>query len=232
MPRSGLWKWKIMDVAHAQTPIFQRQPDHVACFRSEVDDINLGLEHFYGDFNVVHARLISSGIRDYEGLIRHISRVLRSGGLIDLMEFDFHVYDHNHGRIELGTHQLGAPWWPRWLAFLSLAARNLGGSVDAATHLHSWIASHGAFENIVYREFWVPTSPWVQDDEFQNRMGLGMRDDILAFLKSGRPLLLGSGLSEAIVDELEANASKELMEAKLQQFIRLQCVYAQKKINF
>jgi hypothetical protein len=30
--------------------------------RSEVDDINLGLEHFYGDFNVVHARLISSGV--------------------------------------------------------------------------------------------------------------------------------------------------------------------------
>lgn len=30
--------------------------------RSEVDDINLGLEHFYGDFNVVHTRLISSGV--------------------------------------------------------------------------------------------------------------------------------------------------------------------------
>lgn len=30
--------------------------------RSEVDDINLGLQHFYGDFNVVHARLISSGV--------------------------------------------------------------------------------------------------------------------------------------------------------------------------
>lgn len=30
--------------------------------RSEVDDINLGIEHFYGDFNVVNARLISSGV--------------------------------------------------------------------------------------------------------------------------------------------------------------------------
>lgn len=34
----------------------------IRIFRSEVDDINLGLEHFYGDFNVVHARLISSGV--------------------------------------------------------------------------------------------------------------------------------------------------------------------------
>lgn len=31
--------------------------------RIEVDDINLGLEHFYNKFDIVHARLISSGVR-------------------------------------------------------------------------------------------------------------------------------------------------------------------------
>ena len=31
--------------------------------RSEVDDLNLGLEHYYGDFDVVHARLICTGVR-------------------------------------------------------------------------------------------------------------------------------------------------------------------------
>ena len=34
----------------------------ISFHRSEVDDINLGLEHFYGDFNVVHTRLIASGV--------------------------------------------------------------------------------------------------------------------------------------------------------------------------
>jgi len=29
--------------------------------RSEVDDINLGLEHFFDSFTVVHTRLISAG---------------------------------------------------------------------------------------------------------------------------------------------------------------------------
>lgn len=38
----------------------------VGCDRSEVDDINLGLEHFYGDFNVVHARLVSSGVSSFQ----------------------------------------------------------------------------------------------------------------------------------------------------------------------
>lgn len=32
------------------------------CHRSEVDDVNLGLQHFYGDFDVAHARLVSSGV--------------------------------------------------------------------------------------------------------------------------------------------------------------------------
>lgn len=95
------------------------------------------------------------------------------------MEFDFSVYDQNHQRIPVGTHQLGAPWWPRWLAFANLAARNQGGDVDAATHLHSWISNHPAFEDVVYREFFIPTSPWACNDEFQRRIGTYMRDDIL-----------------------------------------------------
>lgn len=47
------------------TKLFPRAhvPDLVM-YRSEIDDINLGLEHFYGDFNVVHAQLISAGVSD------------------------------------------------------------------------------------------------------------------------------------------------------------------------
>jgi hypothetical protein len=37
--------------------------DQTYLYRSEVDDVNLGLEHYYGDFNVVHGRLISTGVR-------------------------------------------------------------------------------------------------------------------------------------------------------------------------
>ncbi|KAE9409255.1 hypothetical protein BT96DRAFT_806961 [Gymnopus androsaceus JB14] len=197
--------------------------------RSEVDDINLGLEHFYGDFNVVHARLISSGIKDYEGLVNHISMVLRPGGLIDLMEFDFHAYDEHYQRIELETSRIAGPWWPRWLAFANLAARNRGGDVDAATYIHSWVANHRAFDNVHYREFWIPTSPWKTDSSFDMRMGASMRDDILAFMKSGRPLLLGSGVPEDLVNEIQSNAEQELLAGKARFYIRVQCVHARKR---
>ncbi|KAJ7292900.1 hypothetical protein C8J57DRAFT_1267514 [Mycena rebaudengoi] len=201
--------------------------------RSEVDDINLGLEHFYGDFNVVHARLISSGIKDYVNLLDQMAHVLRPAGLLIVMEFDFHVYQHmddgNHLRLDLETSKMEEPWLARWMVFVSVAARNAGGHPDAANHLQSWITSHPAFEDVVYQDYWIPVSPHPSFNQFQRRIGAQMRDDILAFLKSGRPLLLGSGVPEAIVDELQLNAERELRSCARQQYIRCQSVHARKK---
>jgi hypothetical protein len=97
------------------------------------------------------------------------------------MEFDFHCYDINHKRIELDTDTIEGPWWPRWLAFCEKAARAAGGDVDAATHLHSWISDHPLFEDVVYKEFWAPSSlhPHMNGDPIQTQIGEGMRDDII-----------------------------------------------------
>ncbi|KAG5639552.1 hypothetical protein H0H81_012223 [Sphagnurus paluster] len=195
---------------------------------SEVDDINLGLEHFYGDFNVVHAQLIASGIKDYFNLVEQISHVLRPGGLIILAEWDFACYDLNRQRVRVGTHELKAPWWSRWLAFAEIAIRNSGGSADAATHIRSWVTEHPAFEDPVYEEHWLPTSAWPRDP-FWKRIGAIMVDDISEFMKSGRPMLLGSGVPEAVVNELEHNARLEIKHAWYPQYILLKRIYARKK---
>lgn len=64
------------------------------------------------------------------------------------------------------------------MEFANTAVRQRGGDVDAANHLYQWISSHPAFEDAVYREFWIPCSPWMQDEE-ERRIGSTMRDDIL-----------------------------------------------------
>ncbi|KAJ8520636.1 hypothetical protein ONZ45_g2562 [Pleurotus djamor] len=199
--------------------------------RSEVDDLNLGLEHFYGDFDFVHGRLISSGIKDYARLIHHIAHILRPNGLIELMEFDFHVYDHNYHRVEAPVHVVDKPWWPRWLAFAEMTINQRGGSPDAAYHLHRWVATHGAFEDVVYQDHWIPTSPWSKCQPWKH-WGEEMQADILAFLLSGRPLLLGSGVPESLVDELESNAREEVLAASQITFIRLQRVFARKRADY
>ncbi|KAF8807992.1 S-adenosyl-L-methionine-dependent methyltransferase [Phlegmacium glaucopus] len=201
--------------------------------RSEVDDINLGLEHFYGDFNVVHARLISSGIKDYHLLIDQIARVLRPGGMFHVSEFDFQIYDSNHCRIELDVDELGPPWLARWMTHTLKAMIKSGGDVDAASHLHEWILNNPMFEDVVYKEFWfaavAPRRDPSDDSEALRRMDQGLYDDCLAFMRSGRPLLLGYGFPPETVNLLEENVLQELAEKKIPQYTRLQCVYARKR---
>jgi hypothetical protein len=52
---------------------------------------------------------------------------------------------------------------------------------------------------------------------------------VQAGLKSGRPLLLGSGMSPALIDEIEANVTEEVREAKTPVYLRIVEVYARKK---
>ncbi|KAF8580131.1 S-adenosyl-L-methionine-dependent methyltransferase [Ramaria rubella] len=208
--------------------------------RTEVDDINLGLEHFYDSFDVVHTRLVSSGIRDYAGLINHMVRCLRPRGLIVLYEFDFRLY-HPDTRV--------APPWSttcppeeatylcRWFGALRRAVAQRGGDVDAATHLHTWILQHDCFseDEVTYCEYWLPTAPseyqkeWGVVGKHPKEVGELMREDLACFLRSGRPLLFGNGISPAEVNILETNAARELQTAEHPLFARVQCVYARKK---
>ncbi|KAH9178870.1 hypothetical protein EDB89DRAFT_987720 [Lactarius sanguifluus] len=235
---SGSW---IMDVArdfpHCQAVAVDLVPMQSINMppncRSEVDDINLGLQHFYGDFNVVHARLVASGIKDYPSLIDHISQCLRPGGLMELVESDFRVYDSDFKPFSLPTGIMEPPWFPRFMSFCNMAVRQRGGSPDAANMVYNWTLQHPAFDDVVYQDYFIPTAPFMPSDDpkydFIRPIAETFREDILTFLRSGRPLLLGSGLPEPLVDELQQHSHLELKEARTVSYIRLERVYARKK---
>ncbi|KAH8099720.1 S-adenosyl-L-methionine-dependent methyltransferase [Cristinia sonorae] len=206
--------------------------------RSEVDDINLGLQHYFGAFDVAHARLICTGIRDYAGLVDHISHSLRPGGLVELTEYNFVIHDSEKRPIEIPEDDkaLTGPWLPRWMNLARKAIRTRGGEVEAADHLHRWVSEHGSFEDVVHRQYWFQSSPWntgTDPDSLRaNEVAKIMRDDLLLFLKSGRPLLLGSGIPEQLVDRVESNTMEELQNAKTQLYLLIEDVYARKRADF
>ncbi|EKM83990.1 hypothetical protein AGABI1DRAFT_32801 [Agaricus bisporus var. burnettii JB137-S8] len=244
---SGAGNW-IIDVArdfpHCEavavdlTPMkSKRIPSNL---RSEVDDINLGLEHFTGQFNVVHTRLIAMGVQDYYRLIDQISDVLRPGGLIDLAEVDFVTYDRNHQLISVtdptpDALTWGKPYWSHWLRAVSNVARDrLGGDVTAARHLYSWVSKHQAYEDVTYHEFWLPIIPGNYDRppeeaEFLKEHRMALEYDVLSFLKAGRPMLLRAGYSEQFLLGIERHVFEELREAEEPQYARIETVYARKK---
>ncbi|KAF7426628.1 hypothetical protein PC9H_008997 [Pleurotus ostreatus] len=186
--------------------------------RSEVDDINLGLQHFCDDFDFVHARLISSGVRTVGTIV---ARTLKPGGYIELMEFDFHSYNKRLQQISVPVGALKQPWWPRWLAYAETAVDQRGGTPDAANHLQEWAERHGAFDEVIYQDHWIPTAPWCMQAPWKH-WGDEMREDIYAFMASGR-------VPESVVNELEEKATEELGGARYGTYIRLQRVIARKR---
>ncbi|EKM61450.1 uncharacterized protein PHACADRAFT_248069 [Phanerochaete carnosa HHB-10118-sp] len=202
--------------------------------RSEIDDINLGLQHYTGEFDVSHVRLISSGIRDYDGLIDQIALTLKPGGLVDLTEFDFRVYGADRRPAPLEDEGgVGASALARWMHLAHRAVQMQGGEPDAANHLYRWVSARACFRDVCYREWWIQTTTWNTGTDAcaaaANRHGASMRDDILAFLLSGRPLLLGTGVPEQILDPLEEAARQELLEGRVPGYIRVEQVYARKR---
>lgn len=174
---------------------------------------------------------------------------LRPRGLVDLTEFDFRVYGPDHKPIPIEEK---APAIAKWMNLARRAVHHRGGEPDAANHLYRWINDHPSFEEVVYQQWWFQISPWRpgKDAEsvWMNRHGASMRDDIFvssvqifdeflnlispkSFLRSCRPLILGAGIPQSVLDPLEADAARELAEARVPGYIRVENAYGRKKAN-
>jgi SAM-dependent methyltransferase len=57
--------------------------------RFEIDDVNLGLTHFRGQFDVVHVRLVATGLKDFRKTMQDIEECLKPGGIVLWLEFDY-----------------------------------------------------------------------------------------------------------------------------------------------
>ncbi|KAG6380780.1 hypothetical protein JVT61DRAFT_5164 [Boletus reticuloceps] len=197
---SGSW---IMDVArefpHCSAVAVDLVPMQSL---SEVDDINLGLEHFYGDFQ-------------RRALPAHFVGRLDKQPLLP----------------PAGTFH--PPWTPLFMSYVHRAVKDRGGDAEASTHMYEWVSTHPAFEDVVYRPFWIPCSPWMSGNDpvtkFWNEVGATMRDDVQAFFRSSRPLLLGHGLGEEFVDTMTRNACEELDDAVTPVYVLIDNVYARKR---
>jgi SAM-dependent methyltransferase len=63
--------------------------------RFEVDDINLGLDHFAGQFDLIHIRLVGSGLKDIHKSMSDIEKCLKPGGLVLWLDIDYDLYLHS-----------------------------------------------------------------------------------------------------------------------------------------
>ncbi|KAG8804778.1 hypothetical protein FRC16_000032 [Serendipita sp. 398] len=61
----------------------------------ELDNVDLGLSHFFDQFDLVHARCIELGLSDYKKMVEEATFCLRPGGLLILAEIDWQLYEED-----------------------------------------------------------------------------------------------------------------------------------------
>jgi Methyltransferase domain len=60
--------------------------------RFEMDDINRGLTHLHGQFDVVFARAIGLGLKDFRKSLADIEACAKPGGILIWIDGDFDIY--------------------------------------------------------------------------------------------------------------------------------------------
>ncbi|KZO94087.1 S-adenosyl-L-methionine-dependent methyltransferase [Calocera viscosa TUFC12733] len=208
--------------------------------RFEMDDVNMGMSHFYNQFDVIHARHVCSGITDYPKFIRDVAGMLRPGGLALFFEAEYYVFDANkrplgiryHDPSGMRTDEREVPHLARFAAAFVGAVQRRGGKINVGARMPDFAKQTGSFGRVVYQDVWIPATPWIKGNSAEARqlyrVGYMIREDLRSFLKAGRPMLLLDGIPEAAVDELIHRSMRELDAAEIPMWLRGCYTWAQK----
>jgi SAM-dependent methyltransferase len=78
----------------------------------EIDDVELGLQHFQNQFDLVHVRFLVMGLKDLRKSMADIHRCLKPGGLVIWIEPDFNLFTEDiHVYRPLGSELDGNGTW-------------------------------------------------------------------------------------------------------------------------
>ncbi|KAG8855154.1 hypothetical protein FRB96_007192 [Tulasnella sp. 330] len=191
--------------------------------RFECDDANLGFDHYTNSFNVVHARLICTGITDYRALLSEFSKMLRPGGVFLSMEADMQIFDENFEAITARNEGEPGFTWLERVVFSSRSAfkERAPGGTDSGYMIPKWLESM-EWEETGTKQLYLPVGPWEDNmDERRRSVAESMGEDARALCEACRPLLLSHGYFPETVEKWISSADDEIRNVKAKQYIRV-----------
>ncbi|KAG8838014.1 hypothetical protein FRC18_006847 [Serendipita sp. 400] len=226
----------VIGVDLAPTPIdIDNTPSNC---RFELDDVNMGLAHFYDSFDVVHARFISSGVKDYRKMMEEAERCLKPGGVAIFVDYDalFCAEDQLHRQPMAETNENGS-----WLVRCSHEMRHgapargcdLPG-MEKALDEGLWDHELCDPETAAAASFFLPIGPWptVPDRRKTEEMrfaGALIRQDYTSAFRAVIPIYLKMGIPQDVIDRWIPNVENELSTTTLHMWSRSPMAWARRR---
>ncbi|KAK0228607.1 S-adenosyl-L-methionine-dependent methyltransferase [Armillaria fumosa] len=161
-----------------------------------------------GYFDLIHARSMFIGIHNYPRLLREISRLLRPGGLVIL--------------IEPNLTPTIAPSSPS-------SSQQDASDPTVPQRMADLLFATGTFENIAKREGNIPVGSWPREP-VSLTVGQLQWMDYELLLPALRPFFLTVGLPEARVRSLIADAQQDLYRPSVHLSCVINIVHATKRL--
>ncbi|KAM5532078.1 hypothetical protein V8D89_014242 [Ganoderma adspersum] len=191
---------------------------------------NLGFSHYRESFDVIHARSISPGIRDFPQLLEEFAQALRPGGVVLLGDGEMQLYDEH--QVPLAYAEQGTPgfsWTTRVFFAAYNAMKNRGGSIDSSVMSPTWLRAIDAFTDVGWHKIFIPIGPWRYADQRERALTEMLRDDCLRYISGMAPLLLSEGYLPESVDMMQREAAAELRGLRIHVQSRWTFAWAVKK---
>jgi hypothetical protein len=168
-----------------------------------------------------------SGIRDYPHFLHELTRILRPGGVLILIEFDLRPIAD--GKFTSAQAISGIPGWCALAEEIRRALTLSGVDVKVPKRMGKLVHDIGWYDQVYQQHADIPVGFWPKDPTLLTVGQLAwMESDLLAL--AVRPLLLSSGLSEKEVKSLTEAAQRDLYFPLVHIENRLHVVHAIKRV--
>ncbi|KAG8834001.1 hypothetical protein FRC18_002742 [Serendipita sp. 400] len=206
--------------------------------RFEIDNINLGLPHFSEQFDVVHIRLVGSGLKNFEERMRDIHSCLKPGGIVIWIDADFDLYSTEKFEYHPpGTDDNPGGSWPqRVLQEMRRACLKLGSDLhgmESALDAGLWRDPLMDPETCRTGSLYIPIGSWASHEEAEAAQlleyaGTLMRQDFIDAMKSLILLMVKAGWSKNDVEMWRGKLIEELTELKIHMAVRFRLAWGRR----
>jgi len=176
-----------------------------------------------GSYDVVHARNMHSGIHDYPHFLSELTRILRPGGVLVLIEFDLHPIAD--GKFTSSPAKSGIPGWCAVAEEVKRALTMRGVDTTVPARMGELVQDLGWYDQVYKQHADIPVGFWPKDPTLLTVGQLAWMESDLLILAI-RPLLLASGLDEKDVKMLTEAAQRDLYYPLVHIENRLHVVHA------
>jgi len=181
-------------------------------------------------FDVVHARAISAGIRDFPRLLHELATTLRPGGVLLLGDGEQQLYDEHKRPMPLSEPGTPGFSWIHKIFFATYnAMKNRGGSIDSPSMNPTWLRAMDNLTDVGWHKIFVPMGPWRYDDEREKELSELCRLNCLSYISGLAPMLLSEGYLPESVDQMCREAATELRELRTHLYTRWSFAWAVKR---